>query len=113
MTVPHARVEFRWVIIAFALCGLIVAAFAGWQLWETTPARWCAIAQAGTPESTTACLSVLLKILEIKGNAVMILLGILGMTVIGVSAAALNLNVKASAPGGASVDLGHNSNNES
>ena len=99
----HGR--YRWTLIAFALAGLLVAAFAGWQLAETTPARWCGLAQATSPEGTTACLTVLLKVLEIKDHAVILLLSTLALTVLSVVVVALGVKLTGEGPGGFRVDV--------
>jgi hypothetical protein len=95
--------RFRWTVLAFVAAGILVSALVVWQLYETTPARWCAIALQGTNEG---CFTVLLKLLEIKDHAVIGLLAILGLTVLSLVAVALGVNIKAAGPGGTSVDIG-------
>lgn len=99
--------NFRWTLVAFALCGGLIAALVVWQLWELTPQRWCALAEntAGDVNSN-ACLSALLRILDLKDHALIGLLVILGITVVSVVVVALKVNVKGSGPGGFEVDIG-------
>lgn len=99
--------RFRWVVISFMLAGLLTMGMLGWQLYETTPARWCSVAAVGSPEIATGCVNILLKLLDLKQTAVMGLLLIVGLTVISLAAVALRLNIKATAgAGGFSADIG-------
>lgn len=99
--------NFRWTLIAFALCGALIASLVIWQLWELTPTRWCALAEntAGDTNSN-ACLAALLRILDLKDHALIGLMVILGITVVSVVVVALKVNVKGSGPGGFEVDIG-------
>lgn len=101
---PH-NATLRWILIAFALCGLLIATLVVWQLAETTPARWCVIAKAGSPDEGASCLAILLKLLEIKQWAVLALLTILGLTVLSVVVVALGVKINANGPGGFAVDV--------
>jgi hypothetical protein len=98
--------RFRWTVLAFIFAWLLVSGLVVWQLYETTPARWCAVALQGSPEVTTGCYSVLLKLLDIKDHAVLYLMIILGITTMSLTVIALGVGIKASAPGGTSVDIG-------
>jgi uncharacterized membrane protein len=109
MTPPLAvpgRGRYRWTVFAFLAAAVIVAGLVVWQLYETTPARWCAIAVAGSPESTTGCYQLLMRLLELKDHAVLSLLAILGLLVLSLTAIALGVGIKASGPGGTSIDIG-------
>lgn len=95
----------RWTLIAFALCGFLIAALVVWQLSETTPARWCVIAKSGSPGEDASCLAILLKLLELKQYTVLSLLAILGLTVLSVVVVALGVRINANGPGGFQVDV--------
>jgi len=103
---PEGHGRYRWTIFAFALAGLLNAALVAWQLYETTPARWCGVVINGSPEMTTGCFSLLLKLLELKDHALMMLISVLALTILSVVAVALNVRIKAEGPGGLNVDVG-------
>lgn len=98
--------RYGWTIIAFVLAGLFVGALVVWQLFETSPSVWCALADNGTENLRGACLSVLLKLLEVKDHALIGLIVILGITVLSVVAVALRLKISASGPGNTHIDVG-------
>lgn len=100
--------RMRFLIIAFALAGFLIAALVTWQLFETNPARWCAIAANGSPEITTGCYQVLLKLLEIKQTSLVMLISVLGLTILSLTAVALGVRIKAEGVGGMNVDVGPN-----
>lgn len=98
--------RLRWVVLAFVMAGLLVSGLMVWQLYETTPARWCAVAMTGSPEITTGCYTLLMRLLDIKDHVVLGLMTILGLTVASLTAIALGLNIKVAGPAGTSVDIG-------
>lgn len=100
----HGR--YRWTILAFAAAGFLIAGLVVWQLMETTPARWCVLAKQGSPELATGCFNVLLKLLEIKDHALMMLIGVLAITIISIVVVALGVRINGAGPGGFSVDVG-------
>jgi hypothetical protein len=97
--------KFRWVVLAFIAAGLLVAGLLIWQLLETTPGKWCAV--AGINEiSASGCFQLLLALVTIKDHAIIGLLVILGVTVISVVAVTLKLRIQAEGPGGAGLQVG-------
>lgn len=96
----------RWFIIAFLVFGIIMTVMLGWQLFETTPARWCVMAKQGSPELASGCVTILMKLLEIKDHVVIGLLGITGLSVLGLAAVALGLRFVVSGPGGLNANIG-------
>lgn len=96
----------RWIVFAFLGSGLLMSALLTWQLYETAPARWCVIAKSGTPDLATACITVLMKLLEIKGNVVIGLLVIVGLSVLSLAVVALGVRIGASGPGGLTANIG-------
>ena len=98
--------RFRWTIIAFALAGVVITALVAWQLYETSPGRWCALAANGSPEMTSGCFQVLLKLLDLKETSLMLLIGALVLTILSIVAVALGVRLSGAAPGGFSVDVG-------
>jgi len=99
------RGRYRWTIFAFALAGALLSALVTWQLYELTPARWCAVAMNGSPEVTSGCFATLLRLLEIKDHALMMLIATLALTIMSVVAVALGVRIKAEGPGGMNVDV--------
>jgi len=97
--------RFRWVVFAFLAAGGMMTALLAWQLYDTTPARWCAIALQGSPEISTGCFNVLLRLLDIKNNAVLGLLAITGLSVLSLAAVALGVRLGFTAPGGISANV--------
>jgi hypothetical protein len=93
------RGRFRWVVLAFVFYGLINAALLIWQLLETSPVKWCAVADINDV-SAAGCFSVLLKLLEIKDHTVIGLLAILGITAGAVMVVTLRVNMDIEGPGG-------------
>jgi uncharacterized membrane protein required for colicin V production len=108
MISPPATLKSRygWTLVAFALAAFTVAAFVGWQLYETAPRAWCALAEATSPENTNACLAVLLKLIDMKDHALIGLMSILGITVVSILAVALGLRISAAGPGATSINVG-------
>lgn len=99
----HGRV--RWFVIAFLMAGFFMSALLVWQLWDVTPARWCAIAQSQN-EVQAACLSILLKLLDLKNNVVIGLLAIVGISVLSLAVVALRIRIDAAGPGGLTANIG-------
>lgn len=97
--------NFRWTIAAFVAAGALIAALVVWQLWELTPTRWCALAD-NTSQDGNACLTALLRVLDLKDHALIGLMAILGITVVSVVVVALKVSVRGSGPGGFEVDIG-------
>lgn len=106
LTSTAGQGRYRWTLIAFAFAGLLISGLVVWQLYEMTPARWCVLAKQGSPELATGCFNVLLKLLDIKDHALMMLIGVLALTIIAVVAVALGVRISGAAPGGFSVDVG-------
>lgn len=100
---PNTRAE--WIMLLFVLAGVLVSGLLIWQLNTTDPTQWCRLAEITSPENVSACLGVLVKILEIKNNAVIGLLVILGFTVLSVVVVALGVKLTGAGPGGVSVDI--------
>lgn len=97
--------KFRWVIVAFALCAFLIAGLLIWQLTETSPSRWCAVAEVNDI-SASGCFQLLLALVEVKDHAIIGLLTILGITVIAVVAVTFNLKIEADGPGGTGLNVG-------
>lgn len=108
VAIPNTRKEFRWVVYAFGLCGAVMLALLIWQLSEMTPAKWCAVAELANPNSTTACLTLLLALVEVKDHAIIGLMSIVGASVIGLAVVALGVRIKADGPGGIGVEVTDN-----
>lgn len=102
----HGQGRFHLTIISFALAGIIITALVAWQLYETNPGRWCALALNGSPEMTSGCYQVLLKLLDIKQTSLMMLIGTLVLTILSVVAVALGVRIAGTAPGGFNIDVG-------
>jgi hypothetical protein len=98
--------KYNWTIGAFSLAGAVTMIMLAWQLFESTPARWCAIALAGSPETNSACAGILLKLLENKDHVNLGLLTIVGVSILALAAVALNVGIKVQGPGGVNVDIG-------
>lgn len=96
----------RWTLIAFGLAGLFISGLVIWQLVELRPAYWCILAKAGSPDQASGCAGMMLKLLEIKDHAIVILLCTLALIVVSVLVVALGVKVEADGPGGFSVDIG-------
>lgn len=104
--VPHTSRAVRWTILAFVFIMLVINGLLIWQLSETSPAKWCALAKLTSPEGTTACSTMLLKLLDIKDHLVQGLLIIEGILTLSLTAVALGVNIKGTGPGGMSIDVG-------
>lgn len=105
MVTPQDNLRVRWFVYAFVAAGALMTAMLGWQLFETTPARWCGIAKAGTPELANACVAVLLRLLDIKNDVVVGLLAITGLSVLSLAAVALGVRLGFTGPAGLSADV--------
>ena len=101
---PKKGRNFRWTILAFVLCGLLMAGLAIWQLAGLSPSLYCRI------DGKQDCTQLLIALLGVKDNALIATFMILGLTVLSVVAVALGVSVKATGPGGTSVDIGHDPN---
>lgn len=99
---PKAGKNFRWTLVAFALAGLLMAGLAIWQLAQLSPRLYCAL------DGKADCTPILIALLNNKDHALTATFVILGLTVLSVVAVALGVNIKATGPGGTSVDLGGN-----
>lgn len=114
MTMPVQQPEttsiwksrYGWTIIAFIIAGVFISGLVIWQLMETAPAYWCALADQTSEGLRTACYNVLLRLLDIKDHAIVGLLTILGITVASVVAVALGVKISGTGPGGTSVNVG-------
>lgn len=100
-----SKSRYGWTIIAFMVAAVLVAGLVSWQLYETSPARWCAIAE-NTTNTTDACKEILLALIGMKDNALIGLMTILGITVVSLTAIALGLKITAAGPGNTSVNIG-------
>jgi len=98
--------RFRWIIIAFLVAIASMSGLLAWQLYDTTPARWCAAALMGSPEVATACFGVLLRLLEVKDHAVLGLMAIVGLSVLSLAVVALGVRINAAGPGGLTANIG-------
>lgn len=106
MTSNKDSMRFRWVVYAFVGALLVITGLFAWQMYDLTPARWCAVAATGSPEIATGCFNVLIKLLDIKDHAVMALAGITGLTVLSLAAVALGVRIGFSGPAGLSANVG-------
>lgn len=105
---PMARTTraFKWTIIAFGLFSLAILGIIIWQLDQTSPGRYCGLAQVTSPEGSNACVSLLLKILEVKGNVLYAMTAIIGVVIIALTVVAVGVGVKVSASTtGLNVDI--------
>lgn len=96
----------RWFVVAFLILGTMMTGLLTWQLWDVTPARWCAIAQASTPDFANACVTILLRLIELKNNVVLGLLVIVGASMLSLAAVALGVRMGLTGPGGLSANIG-------
>jgi peptidoglycan/LPS O-acetylase OafA/YrhL len=97
--------KLTWMIVAFCLSGALMTAILVWQLLETTPARWCVLANKGSPEFATGCIAILMRLLDIKDHVVIGLLVIVGLSVLSLAAVALGVRLQLSTPGGLSANI--------
>ncbi len=97
--------RLRWFVIAFLVAGTLMSGLLAWQLSETSPAKWCIIAKAGSPQAADSCVSMLMKLLEIKDHVVIGLLIIVGLSVLSLAAVALNVKLGINGPGGLSANI--------
>jgi uncharacterized membrane protein SpoIIM required for sporulation len=95
--------RFRWTVVAFMLAGLLISGLVVWQLYETAPRIWCEMAKEGHNDQ---CVQILLRLLDIKNNALLGLIAILGLTVVSLTAIALGLKISAGGPGDTHIDVG-------
>jgi hypothetical protein len=103
---PITKSKFGWTIIVFIVAILFIGGLIVWQLIETSPGTWCNIAADGPDNIRGACLSILLKLLEVKDHTIVGLLTILGIAVISVVAVALGVRISAEGPGDTKIDIG-------
>jgi hypothetical protein len=101
-----STLRFRWVVYAFVAAGLLMAAMLGWQLYDLTPARWCVLATQGSPDLATGCVTMLVKLLDIKDHVMIGLLAIVGLSVLSLAAVALGVRLGFTGPGGLSANVG-------
>lgn len=92
-------------MIMFVITMIFLGGMLWWQIDATAPGYWCKLAADTTPENSTGCFQVLLKLVDVKDNTITGLMVILGLAVAGLISVALGLNIKASGPGGTSVDI--------
>ncbi len=97
---PKQGTNFRWVLLAFAVSALFMAGIVVWQLAGLSPSLYCRI------DGKTDCTGLLIALLGVKDNALIASFTILGITVLCIVVVALGVNIKATGPGGSSVDLG-------
>lgn len=95
LNVAPGPTRFRWVVAAFALAGSAMTGLLGWQLFDNTPAYWCAVAKVSSAEATTACVTILLELLKNKDHVNLGLLVIVGLTVLSLAAVALGVRIEA------------------
>lgn len=109
MVAPAAHtsgpIRFRWVIYAFGVAGALMMAVLIWQLYDLTAARWCVLAKQGSPELATGCVTMLVRLLDLKDHVLIGLLAIVGLTVLSLAAVALGVRVGFSGPGGLSANV--------
>lgn len=98
--------RLRWFVFAFLAAIIIMTALLAWQLYETSPTRWCILAKSGSPEMASSCVSMLIKLLELKNNVVIGLLSIVGLSVLSLAAVALGVRLGLSGPAGLSANIG-------
>lgn len=96
--------KFRWVILAFIFAGLLVSGLLIWQLYETRPSMWCAVADVNEI-SADGCFKLLLGLIQVKDHAIVGLLFILGVTVLSVVAVTLRVRLDLDGPGGTGADI--------
>lgn len=106
MVTDHNTLRFRWVIYAFMAAGIVMTAMLAWQLYDLTAARWCVLAKQGSPDLATGCVTMLVKLLDIKDHVMIGLLGIVGLTVLSLAAVALGVRLGFTGPGGLSANVG-------
>lgn len=96
--------KFRWVILAFIFAGLLVSGLLIWQLYETQPSMWCAVADVNEV-SAEGCFELLLGLINVKDHAIIGLLFILGVTVLSVVAVTLRVRLDLDGPGGTGANI--------
>jgi hypothetical protein len=104
--------KFGWTIIVFIIAIIFVGILVVWQLFGLSPQTWCNIAEEGDANVRGACLSVILKLLDVKDHAIIGLMSILGITVVSIVAVALNVRIAAGGPGNTSVNIGADDNDQ-
>lgn len=100
------NLRFRWVVVAFMAAGIVMTAMLGWQLYDLTAARWCVLAKQGSPDLATGCVTMLVKLLDLKDHVLIGLLGIVGLSVLSLAAVALGVRLGFTGPGGLSANVG-------
>jgi hypothetical protein len=102
-TIKRGRV--RWFVIAFVLAGFLMSAMLWWQLSETSPDKWCALAKQGSPELVGSCAAILLRLLDLKDHTIMGLMFILGLSFLSLAVVALGVRISAEAPTGLKTSI--------
>lgn len=98
--------RIRWVVLAFLINMVIMAGLLAWQLYDLTGAKWCTLAKVGTPDMATACVTALVRVLEVKDHIMAYLLAIIGLNSLSLTAVALGVRISANGPGGVSTNIG-------
>lgn len=106
MVTDHNALRFRWVVYAFMAAGIVMTAMLAWQLYDLTAARWCVLAKTGSPELATGCVTMLVKLLDLKDHVLLGLLTIVGLSVLSLAAVALGVRLGFTGPGGLSANVG-------
>jgi hypothetical protein len=101
----HLKSRFGWTMIAFIVLMLFVGSLIVWQIDSTHPTYWCALADNTSTENANGCFKVLIQLVSVKDHVLIGLITILGLSVAGLISVALGLNIRASGPGGTSVDI--------
>lgn len=111
---PKDSVLFTWQWKQAAILGsgpMLTALFA-WQLWTLDAKHWCSVA---TEEAFGAdqqirkletCKEILLEILNLKDHALIGMLVILGGIIGMLTVSEFKTRLKASGPGGSSIEIG-------
>lgn len=95
-----------WTIYVFLMLSLFVSGLIVWQLWGLTPENWCLLAKMGDKTDPMACFNTLVRLLDVKDHIVIGVLATQAIIVICLAVVVLNLDLKASGPGGVQIDVG-------
>lgn len=106
MVEPVIKSRTRWFISAYVASGALMISLLAWQLFETTPARWCVLAKQGSPELATGCVTILMRLLDLKDHVNIGLMVIAGMSVAALAALATGQRLSVNGPGGLSANVG-------
>lgn len=103
---------WQWKQAAILGAGPMLTAMVAWQLWTLDPKHWCKVATedgfeaAQQIEKLETCKEMLLEILNLKDHALIGMMVILGGIIGMLTVSEFKTRLKASGPGGSSIEIG-------